>query len=71
MIFRVILLAVLTGCGIKVESDDIIVKHQIDLSQIEKYFEEYCREIYPLASQEQIENCVTDNVVDFIASVGQ
>jgi hypothetical protein len=40
-------LFLLTGCGVKVDVDDVEVKHRLDVENIEKYARLICKEELP------------------------
>ena len=69
---RLAILVILAGCGINVRhSGQGEVIHKIDLSEIEKYFDQACREEFPFYSEEEIEACVVDYVTGFLESVAE
>lgn len=65
---KYILLALLTGCGIDLSgtqtvTGEVTVTYKIDL--MTKYFEVYCKDLFPDSEQLQTE-CVSKEVVKFI-----
>lgn len=61
---KYLVLLLLSGCGIHITSDPIIVVHKLDLSLIEPLCKERC------ASSVDVASCTTKCVNDFLAMLG-
>jgi hypothetical protein len=60
-----LILAMLTGCGVKL-SGDVTVTHKIDLAA--DWFKQYCAELYPENELAQAK-CVNEMMITFIKSL--
>jgi hypothetical protein len=59
-----ILTLILSGCGIHVTSDPIIVTHKLDLSAIAPYCKDKC------AADINVQICTDKCITDFLAALG-
>jgi hypothetical protein len=74
MNIRYLGLAALLGCGeitVRTVSDPVVVRHEVDISKLEQYFERYCRDTLPDGTPEEIQACVDLNVVNFIDALSE
>ncbi len=66
-----VLIYVLGGCGtVELESQNLVVRHQVDVSNLMKYFEARCRSEHPTYSGPQITSCANADMADFLTNFG-
>jgi hypothetical protein len=62
-----LLIMLTAGCSIQVGPEGPLeVIHKVDISEIEKYFEDYCRIENPEYTEIELETCVSEHLVKFL-----
>lgn len=61
----------IVGCGeIKQTVDgEVAVNVNLDFAELEKYFRPVCEEEYPVASEEQIEECINLKIGELLQTI--
>jgi hypothetical protein len=66
-----LLIYLLGGCAVELESKNLVVRHQVDVANLMKYFEARCKEEHPTYNGIQITACANAEVADFLTSFGE